>query len=331
MAEPRISTESAIPDVAVGRAEALPHRWTLHGLNNGFIFSATYRGVTTLPRAVSYAIARAGTWIAWRTMSRSRRAVADNLAAVFPGEDRDSLERRALVTLRSYALDVIDFLRALTAPPEQVQTLFDVVGEYRQLFEQLRARGRGIILVTAHYGNWEIGTLLMRAALDIPLTIVAMTEANPTVNRIRRQMRDRLGADTIEVRQSLDTALQIRRRLNENHVVAMLIDRHYGRDRVPVTLFERPAWFLRTPLLMAYLTGAPIVPCFIERTGPGRFRARPATPIYLNSDVPRDEAIRRAAQQIADEVAHRVRAHPEFWYQFYRYWDAQRDTYDGLA
>ena len=105
----------------------------------------------------------------------------------------------------------------------------------------------------------------MRRVLHLPLTIVAMAEASAEVNRIRREIRDGLGVDTIEVRQSLDTALQIRRRLADNRIVAMLMDRHLGRDRVEVTLLGRPAWFLRTPALMGYLTGAPLMPCFIER------------------------------------------------------------------
>lgn len=330
--DPRpISEVQPLPPTS-GRAEPLPRRWTLHGLNNGAIFSATYRGVTTLPGSVSYAIGHVGTWIAWRAMRRSRQALVENLAAVFPDESTSALERRALTTLRSYANDVIDFLRGLSASPEEAVAMFDVSNPgYRQLFKSLQDRGRGIILVTAHYGNWEAGSILVRRLLDMPLTIVAMTEADPTVNRIRRDIRERLGVETIEVRRSLDTALQIRRRLSENHIVAMLIDRHYGRDRVPVTLFGRQAWFLRTPLLMAYLSGAPVVPCFIERIGPGKFSAIPGDPIILDAALPRDQAIGHAAQQIADGVSARVRAHPEFWYQFYRYWDAQKDSYEGLA
>jgi len=59
----------------------VPRRWTLHGLNNGLIFSATYHGVRILPRAVSYAIGRVGTWLAWRCLTSTRQAIADNLAA----------------------------------------------------------------------------------------------------------------------------------------------------------------------------------------------------------------------------------------------------------
>lgn len=310
---------------------ALPRRWTLHGLNNGLIFGATYHGVRLLPRRLSYALGHAGTGIAWHTMPATRAAVAANLAAVFPDESSAQLEARARHTLRSYARDTIDFLRALSAAPRTTDQLFDLRPEHREVFVRLGAAGRGIILVTGHFGNWEVGSLLIRRTLDMPLTIVAMTETSPHVNRIRRELRDSLGADTLEVRQSLETALQIRRRLADGHIVAMLIDRHYGRDRVGVTLFGRRAWFLRTPLIMAHATGAPILPCFIERLGPGRFGPLPGTPIFVAADRPRDEAIQDAAQQVADALAERIRRRPELWYHFYRYWDAQRDAYHGLA
>lgn len=315
----------------VAALSVVPRRWTLHGLNNGLIFSATYHGVRALPRPVSYAIGHVGTWLAWRSMATTREAIADNLAPVFPHESRELLERRALDTFRSYARDAIDFLRALAAPSRDPHHLFDILDEHLQVFETLLARGRGIVLITGHYGNWEVGSLLIRSALDLPLTIVAMAEADPTVNRIRLEIREKLGAETIEVRQSLDTALQIRRCLAANRIVAMLVDRHFGKDRVAVTMFGRPAWLLRTPLLMAHATGAPLLPCSIERIGPGRFKARPATPIYIAADIPRDAAIALAAQQVADVLAAQVREHPEFWYHFYRYWDAQRDDYGGLG
>jgi KDO2-lipid IV(A) lauroyltransferase len=308
----------------------VPRRWTLHGLNNGLIFSATSHGVRALPRPVSYAIGHVGTWLAWRSLASTREAIADNLAPLFPEEDRASLERRALDTFRSYARDAIDFLRALGTPDGDPRKMFDIADEHRRVFDSLLARGRGIILITGHYGNWEVGSLLIRRTLNLPLTIVAMAEKDPTVNRIRVAIREKLGAETIEVRQSLDTALQIRRCLADNRIVATLVDRHFGKDRVAVTMFGRAAWLLRTPLLMAHVSGAPLLPCHIERIGPGRFKARPGTPIYVADDIPRDEAIKVAAQQVADALAAQVREHPEFWYHFYRYWDAQRDDYGGL-
>jgi lauroyl/myristoyl acyltransferase len=104
-----------------------------------------------------------------------------------------------------------------------------------------------------------------------------------------------------------------------------LMDRHVGRDRVAVTLAGRRAWFLKTPALMGLLSGAPLLPCFIERTGPARFSACPGKPIFVATDLPREEAIQRAAQQFADQLSVRLHQHPEYWYHFYRYWDSQPD------
>lgn len=303
-----------------------PRRWTLHGLNNGWLFRSTIAGVTTLPRPVSYAIGAAGTWIAWRLMAQSNDAVAHNLAPLFPGEGLAQLRRRALSTYRAYAGDTIDFLRSMEAGPAELEALFEIPERTRDVFAELEKDGRGFLLVTGHYGNWEIGSALMRR-LRLPLTVVAMPEADADVNDLRRQIRDRLGTDTLEVGQSMDTALQIRRRLQEGRSVALLMDRHIGRDRVQVTFLGRRAWFLRTPAVLARLSGAPLVPCFIERRGPGRFVARAEPPIYVAADADRDAAIAEATQRFAAHLEARVRAHPEYWYHFYRYWDAQADAY----
>jgi KDO2-lipid IV(A) lauroyltransferase len=312
------------------RGDALPRRWTLHGLNNGAIFSATHRGVLFLPRQLSYAIGHVGTWLAWRLMDQTRKALADNLRPLFPGETDTQLEQRALTTLRGYAQDVIDFLRALRATTDDAQQLFEVSPADMDLFRHLLSRQRGIILVTGHYGNWEIGSVFMRRVLGIPLTVVAMAEASEQVNRMRREIRASLGTDTIEVRKSLDTALQIRRRLAENGVVAMLMDRHLGRDRVQVSFLSRQAAFLGTPALMGYLSEAPLLPCFIERRGPGRFSIQPGEPIFVSRELPRGEAVHTATQAFAAQLESRIRAHPHHWYQFYPYWKAQDGADDGL-
>jgi len=269
-------------------------------------------------------------WLAWRLMRDCRAAVADNLRALFPHDTEEQLQARALATFRAYAFDCVDFLRAIEATDEEAGALFEHSDDAHALFEGLLAEGRGIIVVTGHCGNWEMGSLLMKRTVAAQLTIIAMAEANAGVNRIRNDIRARLGAETLEVRQSLDTALQIRRRLGENQMIAMLMDRHLGRDRVAVTLLGRQAWFLRTPALLSYLGGTPILPCFINRVAPGRFAVHLGQPIHVSRDLPRDEAIQQATQAFADQLGERLQQHPEHWYHFYRYWDAQRDSYEGL-
>ena len=314
-----------------GPTPAPPRRWTMHGLNNGLIFRLTLAGVRCLPRGLSYAIGSMGSSIAWSLMRETNNAVADNLAPVFPDEPLARRRWRALEVYRSYTRDAIDFIRALWASDEEVRAMFTAAPEDIERFRRLLAAGRGAIIVTGHFGSWESGAILMRRVFGLPLTVVAMREANAEVNELRRRIREGIGVPTLEVRQALDTALRIRRLLGENRAVALLMDRHLGRDRLPVSLFGRRAWFLRTPALLAYVTGAPLVPCFIERTGPGRFRAILGEVIELSPEEPRDAALARAVQAVADALEARVRARPESWYHFYRYWDAQRDEYTGLG
>lgn len=310
--------------------ETRPKRWTFHRLNNGFIFGLTVRGVRSLPRSVAYGLGHVGTWLAWRLMPQTNAAVASNLAEVMPGHPPHTLERAALHTYRHYAHDTIDFLRALSASPEEITRTFDLPDENRRIFEEVLAQGRGGLLVTGHYGNWEAGGILMSRVVNMPLTVVAMAESDEDVNKLRRDIRQQMGIATLEVRQSLETALQIRRLLAENRFVAMLIDRHLGRDRVPVTFFGRRTWFLQTPALMGFLTGAPLVVCFLERDRPGHFRTKAVGPIVVDRNLPRNEAVQQATQRVADAIEGRVRANPHSWYHFYRYWDAQDDRYHGL-
>jgi len=275
---------------------------------------------------VSYGIGRAGTWLAWRLMRETRAAIADNLRPLFPGESQAALERRARTTLGAYAGDVIDFIRSLRMTEHEVASLFEYVPSDAELFFKELAKGKGIILVSGHYGNWDAGGVFLRRITKLPVAVVAMPEADPDVDRVRREIRALIGVDTIHVGQSLDTALQIRRRLAANSIVAFLMDRHVGRDRVEVQFLGRRAYFQRTPALMGFMTGAPLVPSFMERVGPSHFIVRAGVPIPVNRDRPREEAVQEAAQAFADQLATRVREHPEFWYHFYRYWGAQADA-----
>jgi len=299
---------------------AARNRWQLHGLNNGTIFTLTYKGVSRLPAPVSYGIGHVGTWLAYRLMPQTTSALIENLRVVRPDLDEQGLRRLALSTYRHYARDVIDFIRSLTMSEDQVERLFTWNG--RALYEAVRAEARGMLLVTAHFGNWEIGAVLLRH-IGCPLDVVVMPEADERVNELRRRFRESLGAGTIEVRQSMSTPLQIRDRLAANHAVAMLMDRHVERDRVPVRFFGRDVYFLRAPALLAYLTGAPLVPCFLVRQADGTYRTTVEQPIEIDRSVDRDTGVQRAAQAFAAILERHIRERPECWYQFYRYWADQ--------
>jgi KDO2-lipid IV(A) lauroyltransferase len=295
-----------------------PVRWISHGFNNGLVFTLAYYGSIVVRWPFDALIIRIGALVLRRTLPSATAALIENLSVVFPADTRRQLYRRTLQTYLSYAWDYVDFIRALRWPREVVLERFGY--EHGERLQGALAQGRGVILVTGHVGNWEAGAIVMRA-LGVPLTVVAMPEPDPAVNAYRHRIRTSLGVETLEVRQSLDTPLQIRRALAAGRTVALLMDRHVDRDRVPVTFFGRQVEFLGTPVLLAYLTGAPIVPMTLVRESPGRFRAIPAEPIHVDRNAPREQEMRRAAQLVADVLEAQVRARPECWYQFYPYFE----------
>ena len=297
-------------------------RWYARGLNNGAIFGATYHGVARLPRACSYAIGHAGTWLAYHLMRDGTDGLIANLGVVRPEASPEELRRLELLTYRSYARDTIDFIRGLSMTPEQIAA--HVTAYDAGIFDELLHEGRGIILAGGHFGNWELGGVALRQLRGFPLAVVGRPEASAAVGVIRRRMRDSLGIDTIVIGRMLDTALQIRRVLGQNGLVAMLMDRHLGRDRVDVTFFGRPTGFLRSPAAIACLSGAPMLPTYLIREPNGRFAAVCGRPIRVDPARPADEAIRDATQAFASDLEARIRAHPQFWYQFYRYWESPR-------
>jgi lauroyl/myristoyl acyltransferase len=302
-------------------------RWHAGALNNGLIFGMTYHLVTRLPRAASYAIGHVGTWLAYRLMRDGTRALVENLRVVRPNASNRELKRLALLTYRSYARDTIDFIRSI--PMNRTQFLPMMAAFDSSRLDDLLKQKRGAVIVGGHFGNWELGGVALRLLHGYPLTVVGKSEASPVVGEIRRRMRESLGIETLQIGQMLDTALQIRRVLATNGIVAMLLDRHVGRDRIDVTFFGRPAGFVRTPAMIGYLSGAPLVPAFMIRQPDDKFVGVLGDPIVVDSTKPTEDAVRSATQAFAAQLEDRIRASPQLWYQFYPYWRAT--DADGVA
>jgi KDO2-lipid IV(A) lauroyltransferase len=231
-------------------------------------------------------------------------------------------ELRALArhTYRCYAHDTIDFIRSIEMSAAEVSPMIMRYDEDR--LEKLRLRGRGVMIVGGHFGNWEFGGVALRLLSGFPLAVVGKSEASATVGAIRKRMRESLGIDTIEIGHMLETGLQIRRHLAGNGIVAMLLDRHVGRDQVEVSFFGRPTSFLRTPAIIAGLSGAPLLPAFMIRQPDGRFAGEFGDPIFVDRATMGDDAVQAATQNFAAQLERRIRVYPHLWYQFYRYWDA---------
>ena len=246
-------------------------------------------------------------------MRETRAAIADNLRAVFPGRDRTRRSSGARATRsRAYARDVIDFIRALARPDGRR------AGALR-LLARGRAAASSICWRRGAASSWSPATTATGrsarsssgASCTCRSTIVAMAGGQPggqpAAPRDSRPASAPTRSRSAIARHGAADSPPARRRTASS---PMLMDRHLGRDRVDVQLLGRRAWFLRTPALMAFMTGAPLVPCFIERIGPGASRSAPARRSSSPANGRATKRSRRAAQDFADQLSARVRAAP---------------------
>lgn len=191
-------------------------------------------------------------------------------------------------------------------------------------FEHLvaaRDRGCGVIVVTAHLGNWELGGTAL-AIRGMPMTIITLDEPTTALTGWRDRYRQRVGIKTIPVGPGREFAfVEMIRALRQNECLAMIVDRPYTGTGTPVRFFGAEAEFSTAPALLAQHTGAAIVPAFVVRGPHGRYLsfAEPEIEMQPPGADPR-AALLANTQAIATVFESIIPRYPEQWFNYVPLW-----------
>lgn len=274
----------------------------------------------TLPRRLMYALQHHTIGLSLRLRPKYLDALRSNLSVIL-GEPAASpaVRRKAVELIDAHFAAWIDFLHFASRPPEEAAQLVDAVEGFENILEG-RARGKGVLLLTAHLGNWEIGGLML-AEVRQPIHVVLVPDFYPAVERARRRLHERAGVKEIPIDSSFGPTLAVLRALEDNAIVAMQGDRDFNNTGVAVPFFGRDAFFPRGPLRVAMATEAAVLPAFIVRVREGRYRAVVEKPLSIERGGDREEALRENLRRYVSILEGYVRASPEQWYCFYPFWD----------
>ncbi len=270
-----------------------------------------------LPPKAAFAVTDRLGDVAWWIDRRHREVALDNVSKTLGGTKNDAAHRRLVRRVfRNFMRVGAEFalLPDLIAK-RGLDRVIEVDG--KENVERALAAGTGVIVFSAHLGNWE-AIAAVGAPLGMRLHSVGRTLDNPWLDRYLTRHRGRYALSVIPKNQGLP---QIVRALKRGDCVAMLLDQFAGREGLDVPFLGRLASTFRAPAELAVRFGFPLLGGFGVRVDDSpRFRLTFEPPIFPDMSAPREAEVRRLTTAISDLMGKHVLAHPDQWNWLHRRW-----------
>ena len=267
-----------------------------------------------LPDSARLSLGRAVGRIYARFGRRRSEIARRNLRLAFPEKGAAEIERILFACAEHFGSVFFDFLNVTRLAPGQLRERVTVEG-LENYFAALD-RGKGVFLLSAHLGNWEIGALAA-GLLRVPISSVVRPLDNPRLEKALASARGRFGNRTIAKKRA---ARDVLRELRSGGVVAILIDQNVlAREAVFVPFFGRLAATSPAVGLLQKKTNAAVVPVFCRPSGDGRYDLRFERPVLL-SDFPADAAPEELTARYTRVVEEAVRREPGMWLWMHNRW-----------
>jgi lauroyl/myristoyl acyltransferase len=273
------------------------------------------------PRRMAYGLARRFADLYWLFDRTGRESVMANLRTIH-GHGQILLSDRALralarETFLNFAKYLVDFFHFLHVEDEQVRQLIHF-GNTRQTLDDLLAKGKGIIIISAHMGNWELGVAAL-TALDYQIHAVALWHPDARLNALYQRQRMARRIQLIPMGRAGRECLRV---LRSNDIVALVADRDYTGSRQTVTFFGKPARLPTGPAKLALATGAPLLPVFMVRRPDDTFAYIVEPPIWADRQT---DSVEDIMCKMARSLENVIRQHSEQWYLFHNLWNTEED------
>jgi lauroyl/myristoyl acyltransferase len=287
-----------------------------------FWFRLLQFGVTILStRALSVVIALFTAFF-WVALRKIRAAIAANLEAVLGPCGWWERQRRIHRTFRTFGWCLSERYERLST-----DRVFTVEAEGAEAWRELADSGRGFIMVTAHLGAWEVGSMLPASREGRRIHVVREAETDPRAQRFIEGLIRSCGGDLYTTHFAEDPRLgvDLLDALRQGEIVALQGDRpRAGGRTVETRLFDRPFALPVGLAALARAAGVPIVPVFVFREGRLRYRCilRPAIEVAQSADRQRD--LGEALGRFAADLETAIRREPHQWFCFRRIWPRER-------
>ena len=235
------------------------------------------------------------------------------------GHEKSTAEihRLAAQVYRHFATAIADTMRLPVILRQGINTLISAQGMHH--LEQALADGQGVLMITGHFGNWELLGAWM-AQNGYPLRVVGTTLENPGLDKIVVEMRNQAGYTNIA--RGAGTR-DIIRYLRQGCAIGMLIDQDTNVPGVFVQFFGRPTHTPTGPVILARKFQIPIIPIFMHLKDDLTYQIECEPPLDLKytADEARDLVVN--TQKCSDAYERIIRRFPEQWVWMHKRWKTQ--------
>lgn len=249
-------------------------------------------------------------------VARHRRTVYDNLQIAFG--DSISMEKKKEIAIGAYrnlTRSSLEFIRSPRFSREDVKRMADMEG--KEHLDAALAGGKGALLISGHFGNWEM--LAMRVVAEgYKLTVVGRDQDDSVINDIIVEHRTRHG--TRNVPRGVPVYDRLLQCLRENELVGLVADQNAGISGLFVDFFGTKASSFMGPGLFAVKGDCPLIPLFVIRKGYDRHHVVIQPPLVIEKTGDTKTDVYRYTQAYVKSIEEMVRQYPDHWLWPHKRW-----------
>jgi len=254
------------------------------------------------------------------TGRRRREILEFNLRLAWPGMDPEERSRLGREVARHFGRVLLDGLRLQRATPGSLLEQVEIVG--REHLEDALARGRGVFLLSAHLGSWEVAALTAGLLVPGGFAVVNRPLDNPLLEGELARFRALFGNRALGKE---NVTRDMLRQLKRGGAVGILIDqRTLKEEGVLVPFFGHPAWTHPVLGKLALRTRAPVVPIWGLWRGPGRYTVRFDPPTVVEELPEEEREVVALTARFTRQIEEVIREHPSQWLWFHDRWRSIR-------
>ncbi|MEI6631386.1 MAG: lysophospholipid acyltransferase family protein [bacterium] len=268
----------------------------------------------SLPLKLSYAIAVIVSDLHYFFAYNDRRSVKGNLKTIFPQAADSQIHKMRKEVFRNFAKYLVDFFRFSKLDQAYIDKNIKV--ENFHYFDEALAKHKGVVIISAHIGNWELGGVVI-ALSGYDFWAVVLPHKHKRVDRFFNYQRQSKGVHVIPLGRAVRQCLRC---LRENRMVALVGDRDFSNGGVVLDFFGKPTLFPEGPAVFALRTGASIVPTFMVRNADDTFTLRIEKSIEANAQGDKEKQMKDLISRYKIIIEDYIKKYPEQWYMFRRFW-----------